>query len=170
MAVPLHRIDQQSESSAFSRLPQTRSAASHSTSALAAPPRRTDDCVRALRLSAASSVGQHPDRVLAVIAGQGRRTRRGSSSSRLSARSRYRSRTASTNSLRVAMLIRLVTLFCSRRTIRRVASYVRQRVSSGSRTDESMRRVDDNYLGRSGGVVVVDVAVVALGIRSFLRQ
>ena len=46
------------------------------------------------------------------------------------------SRSASTNSLRVVMLICLVTLFCSRRTIRRVATYVRQQVSSGSNSDE----------------------------------
>ena len=50
-----------------------------------------------------------------------------------------RIRSVSTNSLRVVMLICLVTLFCSRRTIRRVASYVRQQVSSGSSSDESMR-------------------------------
>src|SRR6266478_2788112 len=39
----------------------------------------------------------------------------------------------------LAMLIRLVTSNCSRRTIRRVADYVRQRVSTGSKNDESMR-------------------------------
>ena len=38
----------------------------------------------------------------------------------------HSSHTASTNSLRVVMLICLVTLCCSRRTIRRVANYVRQ--------------------------------------------
>ena len=48
-------------------------------------------------------------------------------------------RSASTNSLRVVMLICLVTLCRSRRTIRRVANYVRQQVSTGSSSDESMR-------------------------------
>src|ERR1019366_7641465 len=37
------------------------------------------------------------------------------------------------------MLICLVTLCCSRRTIRRVANYVRQQVNTGSSSDESMR-------------------------------
>ncbi|MDW3689312.1 hypothetical protein RA280_47990, partial [Cupriavidus sp. CV2] len=43
--------------------------------------------------------------------------------------------------LRVVMLICLVTLCCSRRTIRLVANYVRQQVSTGCSSDESMRRV-----------------------------
>ena len=46
----------------------------------------------------------------------------------------------SANSLRVAMLICLVTSFCSRRTIRRVANYVRQQVSTSSIFDAAMRR------------------------------
>ena len=55
---------------------------------------------------------------------------------------RYRVPTASVNSLRVVMLIRLclVTLFCPRRTIRRVANYMRQQGISGNKTDESMRQ------------------------------
>src|SRR5690606_29491381 len=57
----------------------------------------------------------------------------------LTGASRYRNRTASTNSLRVAMLTRLATSFRSRRPLRRVANYVRQQVSAGSRTAESMR-------------------------------
>ncbi len=52
---------------------------------------------------------------------------------------RYRSRSAWTNSLRVVMLICLVTLFCPRRTIRRVANYVRQQVSTSSSSDAAMR-------------------------------
>ena len=76
--------------------------------------------------------------MLAVIAGLA------TNSSRILIRSpnaalRYRTRSASTNSVRVVMLISLVTLFCSRRTIRRVATYARQQVSSGSSFDESMR-------------------------------
>ena len=51
-----------------------------------------------------------------------------------------RSAKTSINSLRVVMLMCLVTSCSSRRTIRRVANYVRQQVSSGSSSDESMRR------------------------------
>ncbi|CAN5884811.1 hypothetical protein BH11PSE8_BH11PSE8_18950 [soil metagenome] len=50
-------------------------------------------------------------------------------------------RSKSTNSSRVVMLIRLATL-CSRWPIQRVASYVRQQVSLGSNSDESMRRAE----------------------------
>jgi hypothetical protein len=46
------------------------------------------------------------------------------------------------------MLIRLVTLVLPPPDLRRVASYVRQQVSTGSISDESMRPVDDNYLVR----------------------
>ena len=54
---------------------------------------------------------------------------------------RYLAPTASINSLRVVMLIRLclVTLSCSRQTVWQVANYVRQQGISGNNSDESMR-------------------------------
>lgn len=44
--------------------------------------------------------------------------------------------------------MRLFTLFCSRRTIRQVAIYVRQQVSKSSNYAESMRRVAGGKPGR----------------------
>ena len=56
--------------------------------------------------------------------------------------SRYLAPMASINSLRVVMLIRpCFVTSCPRRPIRRVAIYVRQRVISGSKSDESMRGI-----------------------------
>lgn len=55
----------------------------------------------------------------------------------------YRTRSSSTDSLRVAMLIRLVTSCCSRRTIQRVANYVKQQVISGNNSDESIRFINN---------------------------
>ena len=101
--------------------------------------------------------------MLAVAAGQGREP------SRLLIRSlraalQYRSRSASINSLRVATLICLVTLHCSRWTIRRIATYVRQRVSTGSNSDESMRRAQaaSEAHHRTGVSVPVETALKKL--------
>ena len=62
--------------------------------------------------------------------------------------------------LRVVMLIRLVTLFCPRRTIRWVANYVRQRVSSSSIFDAAMRRAMQHVRGARTRHAVVGTVVV----------
>src|SRR5260370_32214316 len=74
---------------------------------------------------------------------------------------RYRTCNAATNSLRVVMLICLVTLCCSRRTIRRVANYVRQQGSTSCNSDESMRTREDGarHLGKSHGALCKGVGM-----------
>ena len=113
---------------AFSRLPQTRSAASHSTVSACRTASSYSDCAAAAPFRG-DLLSQYPDGVFAVVARERHELVEDLDLRLLPLRSRYRARSASINSLRVVMLIRLVTLCCSRRTIRRVASYVRQRVS-----------------------------------------
>ncbi len=127
--------------SGFSRLPQMRSPASHSTmsawrtassyrrsrtgafcSTREALPRTRVACLRWYPVSATNS-----SRIVFFS---------------LVATSQYLVPMASINSLRVVMLIRpCFVTSCPRRPIRRVTIYVTQQVISGSKSDESMRAV-----------------------------
>ena len=123
----------------FRRLPHTRSAASHNTVNAWATASSYTRLRR--RTSVAGANSPRSTRIACLRWWQVKAT----NSSRILVRSlnaalRYRSRSASLNSLRVVMLICLVTLRCPRRTIRRVATYVRQQVSIGRSSDESMRQ------------------------------
>ncbi len=66
------------------------------------------------------------------------------------------------------VLICLITVFCSRRTIRRVANYVRQRVSTSSSFDAAMRQ--DTQLDALQAADRLPILASLLAVQSLSRS